>query len=381
MTPSSKPDGQVARSTPVTVEKVLAMARAQQRAGNLEIAQRLYQQILARIPEQVQALTMLGSIAYQQGDDSAGDQLVEQAIAILARALAGKPMTTPEQAGLANLLLARNRPKDAVERLASVTLPLNPVRSSAAEFGMQRRKAKMAGLPSILMTAIPKSASESLWNALAEGLGLAQSHVSIGLFPDCCLVPYRLRDLATGGVIAKEHIAPNEHNIAMLKEAGIDHLLVHLRDPRQALLSWAHFVRDDVSRRMLAPIWRKTVPPARLLDRSLHDVIDWCFEHYLPLLIDFAEGWHRQEDNGDSGLKVHCLTFETFVLDRDRYLADVLKFFELDSGNLTSGGRGATVHWRRGRIDEWRMMFSAAQLQQASDALPGSLSARFGWAP
>lgn len=373
-------EGSEARGT-VPVETVLAMAGAQQRAGNPAAAERLYRQILTKLPQQPQALTMLGSLAYQRGDDGAGDALVERAIAALTEALDAMPAAAPEHAGLANLLLARGRPEDAFERLARVELPLNPVRSSVAEFATRREAAKAAGRPSILMTTMPKSASESLWNHLAIGLGLGQSHVSIGLFPDCQLVPCRVRDLKAGGVIAKEHVGPDEHNLAILADAGIDRILVHLRDPRQAVLSWAHFVRDDVSRRMLAPIWRKIVPPAALLDRDLHQVIDWCLDHYLPLLVGFIEGWHLLERDGHAGLCVRCLTFETFVADRDDYLAKVLDFYGLAPNDMALVQQAATIHWRRGETDEWRSVFTAAQRRRAGDALPACLSEHYGWPP
>lgn len=379
MTHPAPPSDQHQQRSTVTLGSVLAMAGAEQRAGNLEIAARLYRQILSKIPEQSQALTMLGSIAYQQGDDGAGDDLIEQAIAALARALESVPHTAPEHAGLANLLLARNRPKEALRHLAEVKLPLHPVRSAATEFNARRERAEAAGLPPILMTAMPKSASESLWNMLGETLGLAQSHVTIGLFPQCCLVPYRLHDLSAGGVIAKEHFGPDEHNVAMLADAGIDRVLVHLRDPRQALLSWAHFVRDDVGRRMLAPIWRKIVPPAHVLNRDLHQVIDWCLEHYFPLLVDFAEGWYRWERSSHAGLRVRCLTFERFITDREQYLTDVMNFYGLEPDHPIPNKETSIVHWRRGQIDEWRTVFTAAQCRRAGHALPGSLIARFGW--
>jgi len=328
------------RPRAISVDQALQMAMAEQRAGNLLAAQRLYEQITAKLPHQAQALTMLGSIAYQRGDDALGEAYVEQAIRSMEAALAAMPSDAPEQASLANLLLARNRPADAIKRLAMIKLPLNPLRSSPDEFHAKRRHAVAAGRPSILMTAMPKSASESLSNILAEGLGLAQSHVSIGLFPHCCLVPSRVQDLATGGVIAKEHIRPERHNLDMLAGAGIDKVLVHLRDPRQALLSWAHFVRDDVSQRMLAPIWRKILPPARILERDFAYVIDWCIECYLPLLIDFAQGWHKIEQSHHSACQVRCLSFEMFVADRHQYLAAALGFYGVDLGSMQESRGG-----------------------------------------
>ncbi len=364
---------------PITLGSALALAAAQQQAGNLEGAKGLYQQILLHRPGHPQALTMLGSIAYQQGNDERGDDLVEEAISALSRSLDGMPPTLPEQAGLANLLLARHRPKEAMKRLAKTVLPHFPVRSSEQNFVRLRDRARSAGRPSILMTAMPKSASESIGHRLATGLGLGQSHVSIGLFPHCCPVPGRLAAFAPGGILAKEHIGPEQYHVERLVESGIDRLLVHLRDPRQALLSWAHFVMEDVSRRMLAPIWRDIVPPAKILGSGLPDVIDWCLQHYLPLLIDFMLGWHRREQEPCPNLKVRCLTFESFVANQERYVTDALSFYDLACEDLKAGDQAPAIHFRRGRIDEWRQVFSKEQRRQADSALPDALVERFGW--
>ena len=255
------------------------------------------------------------------------------------------------------------------------------MRTSATDYVARRARARAAKRPSILITTMPKSASESLWNVLAAGLDFAQCHVSIGLFPNSCLVPSRLRDMASGGIIAKEHIGPDAPNLAMLADAGIERVLVHLRDPRQSLLSWAHFVKNDVGRRMLAPIWRRIVPPSAVLDRGLEHVVDWCIDDYLPLLVNFAEGWRRLADDDAGGFHVRCMTFERFVLGRKQYLTELLDFYDLTAFNEAAINQAQTIHWRRGRIDEWRQVLTTNQRRRASQAIPAPLGERFGWAP
>jgi hypothetical protein len=228
---------------------------------------------------------------------------------------------------------------------------------------------------------MPKSASESIWNRLAEGLGLAQSNVSIGLFPDCALVPHRVGLFASGGVIAKEHIRPTEHNLRVLRTHGIARIVVHLRDPRQATLSWAHFVRDDIARRPLAPIWRRIVPPPRVLQRGLEATIDWCLEHYLPLLMGFIEGWVAMAHDPRADLAVRCLTFEQFRLAPEHYLSEVLAFYGIERGRLALDAEAEVVHLRKGALDEWRGVFTRAQRRRASAAIPGRLAEAFGWRP
>jgi hypothetical protein len=365
----------------VTFEQVLQLAQQHQAAGRLAEACELFERLLSATPQHPTVLTMLASIAYQQGDEMLGEAYLDRALEIYA-ALSAAGRADPAQcAAHANLLLARRRTDEAEATLGDAALPLNPVRMTPETFAERRRVARAAGLPPILITTIPKSASESIWNRLAEGLGLAQSHVSIGLFPDCALVPHRVGLFASGGLIAKEHIRPTAHNLRLLRTHGIARIVVHLRDPRQATLSWAHFVRDDIARRPLAPIWRRIVPPPGVLRRGLEATIDWCLEHYLPLLIGFIEGWLAVARDPAAGLVVRCLTFEQFRLAPERYLSEILAFYGIERGWVALDAKAEVVHLRKGALDEWRGVFNRAQRRRAGAAIPGSLAEAFGWRP
>lgn len=361
----------------MTVDQAVTFAYRQQVSGALEEARRAYERILVVAPGHPTALTMLASIAYQRGDDILGEAYVERAVEVYRGRLAVHPGGSGQTAALVNLLLSRGRIAEAERLITTVNLPLNPIRATPEAFEARRRQAQRTGLPPMLLITVPKSASESIWNLLAERLGFAQSHVSIGLFPDCCLVPPRVRQLAAGGVIAKEHILPTAHNLRVLQAHGIDRLLVHLRDPRQAMLSWAHFVRDDVSRRALAPIWRKIVPPAGVLETGLGATLDWCLEHYLPRLVEFMTSWLGLATDPRAPVRVRCLTFEQFRTAPEHYFEQALALYAVDHDRFNTDAKAEVVHLRRGALDEWREVLTRRQQRRARQAIPDSLAAMF----
>ena len=365
----------------VSLDQVMSAAFEHQRRGALTEARRLYEKVLARIPFHPTALTMLASIAYRQGDDALGDVYVERAIRAYRGILEAEPVNPGAAAGLANLLLARGRAAEAEACLAAADLPLNPVRSSAEDFERRRADACRRGLPGMLISTIPKSASESIWNRIAEGLALAQSHVSVGLFPHCALVPARARARAAGGLIAKEHILPTRWNLEVLEDAGLERLVVHVRDPRQATLSWAHFVRDDVAGRPLAPIWRRVVPRRRILEGGFDSLLDWCLEHYLPLLVRFIAAWRQMEWPAAGRPRVLCLCFEQFRTEPERYLERFLEHYGIPWRDFAAERQAEVVHLRKGSIDEWRDVFSRTQRRRAWRALPRELARVFAWQP
>ena len=356
-------------------------ARGLQAARQLAEAARIYEQILLRNPFHSEALTALASISYQQGQDIEGAAYVDRAIEVLFAALKERPNAVALQAPLANLLLARGRRGEAEAICATLQLQLNPIRATPEVFVTRRQQSLLSGLPPMLFNTLPKTASESIWNRLAEGLGMAQAHVSLGLFPDCCVIGPRALTLAQGGLIVKEHIPATAYNLSMLARAGVNKLVFHVRDPRQATLSWAHFVRDDVSMRLMAPIWRRIVPHAEVLKQDLAAAIDWSIERYLPLLLEVIEGWIAVEAARPHGLEVLFMDFESFRRDEPAYLDRVLGFYGIprDRWQASRSDDAEIIHLRKGELDEWRRVFSPVQAATAADRLPASMVERFGW--
>jgi len=365
----------------IELNEAYVQARGLQGAGRLAEAARIYEQILARVPHHSESLTLLASICYQRGEETQGQAYLDRAIEVLGLALRQTPNAAGTQALLANLLLARGRQPEAEAICATLQLQLNPIRATPEAFVARRQQSLLAGLPPMLFNTLPKSASESIWNRLAEGLGMAQAHVSIGLFPDCCVLGPRAATLGQGGLIVKEHIPATPHNLAMLAQGGVRRVVFHVRDPRQATLSWAHFVRDDVSMRLMAPIWRRIVPHAEVLKQDLAAAIDWSIERYLPLLLEVIEGWIAVEATRPHGLEVLFMDFESFRRDEPAYLDRVLGFYGIprERWQASRSDDAAIIHLRKGEIDEWRRVFTPTQAAAAADRLPASMVERFGW--
>lgn len=365
----------------ISMEQAFQMARQKQAAGELDEARHIYERILTSVPVHAESLTMLASITYQKGDDTQADAFIGRAIEVYQTILSQQPGSLAARAPLVNLLLARNRISEAQALMADLNLPLNPIRATPEVF-VERRKSGIArGLPPMLINTVPKSASESIWNRLAEGLGLAQCHLSLGLFPDCCLVPARVQSAGQGGLIAKEHIPATAFNLKVLADSGVTRVLFHLRDPRQAVLSWAHFVHDDVSLRMMAPIWRKVIPPAAVLRADLATQIDWCIDNYLPLLVDFVRGWDNLCRDDQGSLRVKIQSFELFLSEPEKYFAEALDFYDIDPSLFAADAEAETVHLRKGMTDEWRGVFTRKQSERAWELMPRDMAKHFGWQP
>lgn len=360
----------------ITPDQALQQAYARHQAGDIAQAKRMYEQILQALPHHAPVLSLLASIAYLEGNDVQAEAFLDTCLGSYRQAVDYKPDDTGLRAGLVNVLLATDRVDEARQHLDALALGLNPIRHGREDFAARRASGQREGLPPMLINTIPKSASESIWNRLAEGMNLAQAHISIGMFPHCELVPHRVRDFAGGGIIAKDHVAANAYNLACLRANGIRKLLVHLRDPRQITLSWAHFVRDDIAQMPLGAIWRQCCPPASVLNGEFAGLLDWCIEHYLPQIVTFMRDWQAVAADPDAPVSVRLQTFEAFRADPDRYFRDVLTFHGVAP---TRYAEAEDAHLRKGETDEWREVFSAEQKHRASELIDRDLLEAFDW--
>ncbi len=358
-----------------------ALARSRYEAGALDQAQEICRQVLATMPDHAGMVVMLASIAFRQGDERSGQTYMDRAIDLSRATIQRKPADLGTRAALVNLLLARDRIGEAEALMPDLKIPLNPIRATEEEFAARREASIGKNLPSMVISTLPKSASESIWNKLAEGLGLAQCYLSLGLFANCCLVPARVAEAGRGGVIAKDHIAPTAHNLRVLGQAGIDRVIVHHRDPRQAALSWVHFARDDINQRLMASLWRKIVPPVEVLSHDLGAQIDWCIENYLPLLIGFLADWRAVDADPDRPVAVIFLSFELFRTEPARYFEQALEFYRVPAERFAADAEAEVVHLRKGQTDEWRSVFTEAQRERAWELIPDDMAEAFGWRP
>lgn len=363
----------------ISLSQAFELARRLQGEGQLEDARKLYERLLHFQPKHPGALTMLASISYQQGHDVQADAYIRRANVLYEELLNDRPDQTQIRAALVNQLLARGERERAESYAHDLELQMNPVRSEPPTFARTREQAIARGLPPVLINTVPKSASETIWNRLATGLDMGQSHISIGLFPQCTVLPYRLQTFMHGGVMAKEHLPATQHNLRQLREAGINRLVFHVRDPRQATLSWVHFVRDDISMRLLAPIWRQVVPSAQVLREGLPATLDWAIDTYLPQLVKFMVDWDALDRDPDQNFEVKFLSFEYFRQAGDAYFDDVLDFYGIPRAHFAPDAGHEDVHYRKGELEEWRDVLTSAQARRAWAQIPPELAERFGW--
>lgn len=277
----------------------------------------------------------------------------------------------------------------------------------AIDFLTQQNAAIQRGVPSILVVSLPKSASAYVQTALVRIFDIPWARMSLSsptplkspngdgrLFARARVITSWAAWIARGGATIHEHFAPLPENLDALSRAGVKRLVVHLRDPRQATLSYIHHVRkSSIEKGIHTFISYKS----SLYDHSeIGDAeIDKWLDEVFPKMVEWMNGWFQASVDPNLDISIYFVSFEEMIDDKPKYFLNILNTFgihEFDDNMadvLASGHRGEIPfdptdthrNYRSGSKDEWRRVFSDEQKEMAWKAMPKPLCERFGWAP
>jgi hypothetical protein len=258
---------------------------------------------------------------------------------------------------------------------------------------MDRRR-RTAGLaprdaddsPAILMVAVPKSASVLIIERLMLALRKPAVAAMGGAFPDFVLCQEGFMRLERLQGIAHTHLAPSRTNLLELSmRFGLDRLLVHLRDPRQVIVSWSHFIPAVIAH--VDPVQRIHYDmPEEFLSWNEPQRLDWLIDHHLPMFIAWIDGWMRAPQHPWFSTRILFTTFEEMKQEPLAFFRRILSFYDVPpdrvpAEDLAVGAAQPGQHnFRRGEIDEWRRVFTPEQAERANALVPRAMLERFGWA-
>jgi hypothetical protein len=227
---------------------------------------------------------------------------------------------------------------------------------------------------------MPKSGSAYISGSLTTILQLNTMQIGNGY---ALIDQINIRDahtLSRGGFVSQIHCAPSPENLQVLKHFKLK-MVLHLRDPRQALLSQVHYLDYISSSSQLSETLRYTTPrpPPEYFDFSLSCKINWYIDNYLPQLIGWTEQWVELADRGTIPI---LITHQDDLRSNERAFFDsILAFYQLNFDYaLPSLPRTMeATHFRRGDPEEWIRSFTSEQADQATLMIPQPLRTRFGW--
>ena len=233
--------------------------------------------------------------------------------------------------------------------------------------------------PPVLLITLPKAASLFLATNISNLYGYSDLRISLDFFPDDHVFPSSALQLSKGGYLAWSHINASKHNLKTLYDSGVTKFVIQIRDPRQALLSFVHHTRDNLTgpahhfvNRLIPKI------DSEWFDLSLYQQIDTYIDEWFPAAIKWLADWLDVIDN-DPNFSILFLRFEDMQNREAETVEGIAQFLNLSHVPTDIIPMEQNNHFRSGQIDEWKMVLSQEQCDRVNGLFPKALAERLGY--
>ena len=174
------------------------------------------------------------------------------------------------------------------------------------------------------------------------------------------------------GYALATHMPANQHNLGMLKECGIGKLMLLVRDPRDATLSWTYHIRKAglSLRNHHTNIFYL---PEEYFSWEHSQQLSYQVKTFLPMAVNWLEGWFEQVASRSKPY-VYITYFDNLRRDPINYFEGIFKFFDLldvDCRRLSDPSQGP--HFRAGVNGLWCDEFTEKDRELASELIGNRL--------
>lgn len=251
---------------------------------------------------------------------------------------------------------------------------------------------------SIFFVSLPKSGTVYSWCSLCDMTGLKMPQFQLlegweaynsgrdfscpdlyacGDYNTQLLRPEQM-PLYMRGYVFGAHMQASYHNTKILEESGIDRITVLLRDPRDAFVSWVHHIRQLglPARNYHSKIYHT---PRNYFEWSLEKQFDYQVRSFLPITINWVEGWLDYYAAPDRKLDILFVLYDELKRDPASYIKRIVDFHEaknVDFSKLVVPEQGK-MHFRKGEHEQWKVDFSPENQRLAADLLQDRIALGF----
>ena len=249
-------------------------------------------------------------------------------------------------------------------------------------------------LPPVLLVAQPKSGSVYLQRALRRTLRVQIRHISAGGMSGSTFDQYNLGRFECGNVVSREHLQPRRFSLEVLARHGVRKVVLHMRDPRAAIVSWTRHMDRTLERRGFRSVELSCeLPmPEAYIDWGFAQRLHWQVENKLPLFVRWIEDWLALVATSRD-VEFLVTDYRALCEDARGLVVRILEFYEIDyapdwiSMPVVRVGKN-NIYTLPESIEQpvevahpaWAEAMSAETLQAANALVPAALIDRFGWA-
>ena len=190
------------------------------------------------------------------------------------------------------------------------------------------RLTNLSPTPAILVASLPKAGTEFLAGSLLSGLRKRTLGVPAGgLFPNEWFSRQAIPRLVELRPVHVCHVTASRFNLTEISER-LDRMVVHVRDPRQAIISWCHFLPKVVTN--LDPIQALHFDlPSDFSDWPFDRQLDWMIDNHMPHWVGWVAGWHAAASDPRFKTRILFTRHEDLVADQTAFFERLLAFYDI----------------------------------------------------
>lgn len=219
----------------------------------------------------------------------------------------------------------------------------------------------------ILVATLPKSGTAwidgNLRTAARHGTRRPAASIIQSIPSQMVFNSYSLLRTAREGGIHVGHFELGSFNQSLLNKAVAEHglhVIVQLRDPRQAIVSWIHHENRSYRENEFQREMRKY--PDNYFARTFEERVDYHMEHQFLNLVSWIRGWMALYE---SPLARRCLflTHEKLSSEPAQYNSKFCDYLGVPERfvSLSHRPKQNELNFRTGTREEWRTSLNAAQ--------------------
>lgn len=239
----------------------------------------------------------------------------------------------------------------------------------------------------IIFNAIEKSASVFIANKLAKGLNKELLSVSTNQYERHGLTFYakgagyilesRLQSVIHKRPVIREHLFPTEENVTLLKKNKLK-VILHVRDLRQRVVSFAHYHFECIARGnkdIINSYKKRGLNPFKL---SIDDLIEIQISQVRGIVRRIL-GWLHIYKNRE--IPILITTYEEFHDNSSLFFEKILDFYDIPKSKFKNVyvPKNFNNKFRKGSKDEWRDVLTLDQKRRINDQIPIEFFSLFNW--
>ena len=194
--------------------------------------------------------------------------------------------------------------------------------------------------------------------------------------------------------MAGEHFPANTHNLALLSENNIQRIVVNMRDPRQAMLSWIHHIiklnkqgtitydscaQAFFEKRESWRVFLSIQPPVDFFSFSFFDQVNWGIREFLPVVVRWIKDWIKQKETNQFSLDIKFTRYEDFLTDNKVFIREILEFYNIKISDFDLDSESERLHFRTGKANEWSQVLTEEQIVLANSTISEEVLSYFNW--